>query len=358
MTGRGAPAAFVLFTGAVKCFHARALNSRPCSQVGDSIRRALRRLGHAAVATALAGFAAAGAATHSVQLKSGAVITGTVLDERRDRVVIDLGYTVLTVPGDQVDRVTALGTPAAAAASIASTDLFNTAPDQPLLGINDYAAKSSPAVVLIRTPVAQGSGFFIHADGYIVTNNHVVAGEYRLTVTAYRRGSGELEKINYPNVRIVAQDPWRDLALLKVEAPAGTVFPTLPLGESGGLGEGETVFAIGSPLGLERTISQGIISQSRRLLAGLIYLQTTAQINPGNSGGPLFNLRGQVVGVNNMKAMMVGVEGVSFAIPVDTLKEFLRDRDAYAFDPRSPNAGYRYLSPAETSQPATTPLHP
>jgi serine protease Do len=136
------------------------------------------------------------------------------------------------------------------------------------------------------------------------------------------------------------------------------VFPTLPLGESGGLGEGETVFAIGSPLGLERTISQGIISQSRRLLAGLIYLQTTAQINPGNSGGPLFNLRGQVVGVNNMKAMMVGVEGVSFAIPVDTLKEFLRDRDAYAFDPRSPNAGYRYLSPAETSQPATTPLHP
>jgi serine protease Do len=227
-----------------------------------------------------------------------------------------------------------------------------------LLGLNDYAIRSSPAVVLVRTPVGQGSGFFVHPDGYVVTNNHVVAGEYRLTVTVYRHGSGELEKINYNNVRIVAQDPWRDLALLKVVVPDGTTFPALPLGDSNRLGEGETVFAIGSPLGLERTISQGIISQSRRLLSGLIYLQTTTQINPGNSGGPLFNLRGQVVGVNNMKAMMIGVEGVSFAIPVDTLKEFLRNRDAYAFDPRSPNAGYRYLSPAETSQPTTTSSKP
>ena len=108
---------------------------------------------------------------------------------------------------------------------------------------------------------------------------------------------------------------------------------------------GEPVFAIGSPLGLERTVSQGIISLKNRPLGGQLYIQTTAQINPGNSGGPLFNLRGEIVGVNNMKAMMVGIEGVNFAIPAATLKEFLRNRDAFAFDTRHPNAGFRYLEP-------------
>jgi serine protease Do len=82
-----------------------------------------------------------------------------------------------------------------------------------------------------------------------------------------------------------------------------------------------------------------------------LFIQTTAQINPGNSGGPLFNLRGEVVGVNDMKAMGVGVEGLGFTIPATGLKNFLRNRDAYAFDPRNPNAGYRYLEPPRAPHP-------
>ena len=88
-----------------------------------------------------------------------------------------------------------------------------------------------------------------------------------------------------------------------------------------------------------------IVSSRNRLVDGLLYIQTTTQINPGNSGGPLFNLRGEVVGVNNMKAMAVGVEGLNFAIPATVLKNFLSNRDAFAFDPRSPNAGFRYNPP-------------
>jgi serine protease Do len=308
------------------------------------------------IAVALGCALSATAAPQTVRLKNGTVVTGNVLDERKDRVVVDLGYTILTIPGEQVADITSPDQPAAATPQ-GTDDLFRVAPQQITGSLNEYAERSSPAVVLIRTPVAQGSGFFIHPDGYVVTNNHVVAGEYRLTVTVYRRGAAELEKVSYSNVRIVAQDPWRDLALLKIDSP-GTNFPTLPLNEAETAAEGEPVFAIGSPLGLERTVSQGIISQSRRLLGGMIYLQTTTQINPGNSGGPLFNLRGQVIGVNNMKAMMVGVEGVCFAIPVASLKDFLRNRDAYAFDPLSPNAGYRYLSPAETAVPTRATKQP
>jgi serine protease Do len=78
-------------------------------------------------------------------------------------------------------------------------------------------------------------------------------------------------------------------------------------------------------------------------------LQTTTQINPGNSGGPLFNLRGEVVGVNNMKIAAVGAEGLGFSISADVVKSFLDNRDAYAFDPRNPNTGFRYLSPPKMS---------
>jgi serine protease Do len=76
-----------------------------------------------------------------------------------------------------------------------------------------------------------------------------------------------------------------------------------------------------------------------------MYIQTTTQINPGNSGGPLFNLKGEVVGVNNMKIVAPGAEGLGFAIPSTILKMFLRNRDAFAFDPANPNAGFRYNRP-------------
>jgi serine protease Do len=289
-------------------------------------------------------FATPVVAVSTVQLKNGASIQGDVLAEKADRIVIDLGFTVLTVPRDEIERITALDAPTTVEAD--TGDLYRVAANPSALTVKENVDRVGEAVVQVRTPTGLGSGFLIHPAGYIVTNEHVVAGEYAITVTQYRRGSTDLERVQFSKVRIVALDARLDLALLKIEdVPAGTVFPTVSLGDSNALGEGQTVFAIGSPLGLERTVSQGIVSLKNRAMRGQLYIQTTTQINPGNSGGPLFNLRGEVIGVNNMKAMIAGIEGLNFAIPSVALKNFLRNRDAFAFDPRNPNAGFRYLEP-------------
>jgi serine protease Do len=136
---------------------------------------------------------------------------------------------------------------------------------------------------------------------------------------------------------------FQDLALLKIDAKEAPKFAHVQLGESDVLAVGEKVFAIGSPLGLERTVTEGILSTKTRQLQGELYLQTTAQINPGNSGGPLFNLRGEVVGVTNMK-LLFG-EGLGFAIPVEAVKYFLKHRDSFNYDNDNPSNPYRYLAP-------------
>ena len=283
-------------------------------------------------------------ALSTVKLKSGSTIQGEILADRADRVVVDMGFTVLTVPRDEIDRIVAENAPAATT-SDGNGDLYHSASNQTALTVNENVSRVGEAVVQVRTPIGLGSGFIIDPSGYVLTNEHVVAGEYLITVTQFRRGASDLERVTFNKVRIVALDSKLDLALLKIEDAHGAVFPTVPVGDSNTLNEGQTVFAIGSPLGLDRTVSQGIISSRNRPMDGQLYIQTTTQINPGNSGGPLFNLRGEVVGVNNMKAMMAGVEGLNFAIPTVVVKNFLRNRDAYAFDPRNANAGYRYLEP-------------
>ncbi|MFP6886474.1 MAG: trypsin-like peptidase domain-containing protein, partial [Opitutales bacterium] len=185
----------------------------------------------------------------------------------------------------------------------------------------------------------------IHPDGYLVTNDHVIAGERKISITLFRRTATELIKDNFDNVRIVAAGGNMDLALLKIEGSDRKDFITVPLGVSQELKQGDSVFAIGNPLGLERSVSEGIVSLRNRIIQSRLHVQTTAEINPGNSGGPLFNFRGEVVGVNNLKIVSTGAEGLGFAIPVRSLKTFLMNRDAFAFDPRNPNAGFRYNSP-------------
>jgi serine protease Do len=201
------------------------------------------------------------------------------------------------------------------------------------------------AVVQVRTPTGLGSGFLIHPDGYVITNQHVVSGEHEITITLFKQQQNELENVQFTKVRIIAFSPHLDLALLKIEDPAGRDFATVPLPGGDDLRQGQTVFAVGSPLGLDRTVSTGIVSLTNRLIGGRIFVQTTTEINPGNSGGPLFNLRGEVVGVNDLKLVGIGLEGLNFSIPASTLKEFLRNRNAFAFDPRNPNAGFRYSRP-------------
>jgi len=195
--------------------------------------------------------------------------------------------------------------------------------------------------------------------GHFVTNAHVILGEQDINVTLFTRGDTALDRTRIDKVRIVAVNPWLDLALLKAELPARLVARPIPLAAGDTAQQGQNVFAIGNPLGLERTVSEGIISQTRRNFEGMVYLQTTAPVNPGNSGGPLLNLRGEVVGVINMKAGFL-TEGLSFAIPVETLRFFLHNRDTFAYNKDNPNSGFHYLAPPRrpAAEPPSAPPAP
>lgn len=287
-------------------------------------------------------------AFQSIELKNGVLIQGEVVLERIDAIYLDLGFDVLAVPNASIVSMQKpdpeTGELPASRANAAT--LYQTNADRGDQTIRDWVDELGEAVALVQTPTGLGSGFVIHADGYVVTNDHVIAGEHRISITIFEEGANELSKVTYDNVRIVATSSELDLALLKIETEDPEPFISVPLAAADeGLREGQTVFAIGSPLGLDRTVSEGIISVANRVINGRLYLQTTTQINPGNSGGPLFNLRGEVVGVNNMKIAAVGAEGLGFSISSDILKSFIDNRDAYAFDPRNPNAGFRYLNP-------------
>ena len=163
-----------------------------------------------------------------------------------------------------------------------------------------------------RNRVAQslGSGFIISADGYVLTNNHVVADADEIIV----RLSDRSELV----AKLVGADPRTDVALLKVE---GKDLPTVKLGSSEGIKVGEWVLAIGSPFGFDHSATSGIISAKGRSLPNENYvpfIQTDVAINPGNSGGPLFNLDGEVIGINSqIFTRSGGFMGLSFAIPID-----------------------------------------
>jgi serine protease Do len=195
----------------------------------------------------------------------------------------------------------------------------------------------------VRTPSGLGSGFIINGDGYLITNFHVIEGETQISVEVYHQTGGELERKSYRQIRIVAINKFGDIALLKIDDKEAPKFKYVLLGSADALAVGEGVFAIGSPLGLERTVTEGILSTKTRQMAGELYLQTTAQINPGNSGGPLFNMRGEVVGITNMKITFG--EGLGFAIPVESVKYFLDHREAFAYSNDNPSNAYRYLEP-------------
>jgi serine protease Do len=210
--------------------------------------------------------------------------------------------------------------------------------------VRELAAELGSAVVQVRTPGGLGSGFFVNEDGFLITNFHVTEGETQISVEVFQQKNGELERKVYKQVKIVSLNKFGDLALLKVEDKDAPKFVHVVLGDSDALAVGERVFAIGSPLGLERSVTEGIVSTKTRQLQGELYLQTTAQINPGNSGGPLFNLHGEVVGVTNMK--ITSGEGLGFAIPVQSVVFFLNHRDSFAYDNDNPTNPYRYLEPA------------
>ena len=171
-----------------------------------------------------------------------------------------------------------------------------------------------------------GSGFIVSTDGYILTNNHVVAGAERVTVA--------LEDKRVFDAKVIGRDPSTDVALIKIDA---NNLPTLALGSDDQVRVGEWVLAIGNPLALDFTVTAGIVSAKNRSgasLRGLFadeyaivdYIQTDAAINPGNSGGPLVNSRGEVIGINSAIASPTGTyAGYGFAIPITLAKNVMDD---------------------------------
>lgn len=285
------------------------------------------------------------AAAEQITLTDGQVINAEVLREYPERVVVDLGYDVLSIPRGQIKSIAKeAATSAPATAEMRATeDLYSTA-SLPPRSVKALAEKFGEGVVLVSSPSGLGSGFIINANGYVITNFHVVENETKLAVTIFRRTGNEFKREKIEEVEIVATNPFLDLALLKINLPAGYKPTVVYFSEQDEPHDGEACFAIGNPLGLERSVSQGIIGRRNRAEEGLVYIQTTTQINPGNSGGPLFNAKGEVIGVTNMKIM--GGEGLGFAIPIRYVEDFLRNREAFAYNSESAIAGYRYQQPA------------
>jgi serine protease Do len=166
----------------------------------------------------------------------------------------------------------------------------------------------------VQRQTALGTGFIIDPDGFVVTNEHVVhdATEVKVKLSDEREFPAD----------VVGRDPRLDLALLRLKGATG--LPYAPLGSSEVLRVGEHVLAVGNPFGLGHTVTLGIVSAKARSIGAGPYddfIQTDASINPGNSGGPLFNWRGEVVGINT--AIRAGANGIGFAIPSDALKNIL-----------------------------------
>jgi putative serine protease PepD len=225
--------------------------------------------------------------------------------------------------------------PRATASAAISSTIAQAAPDSPSAqpgSISEIAARVQPAVVQLNVSGSDGegtgSGFIISADGYIITNNHVagVAANGGTIDVVFKDGT------KVPGKLVGANSDY-DLAVVKVDK---TGLPTVPLGSSAALKVGDSVIAVGSPLGLQGTVTTGIVSAlDRPVTAGeaggdtsfIDAIQTDAAINPGNSGGPLLNGNGEVIGVNSAIASMgasagaqAGSIGLGFAIPIDTAK--------------------------------------
>jgi Do/DeqQ family serine protease len=214
------------------------------------------------------------------------------------------------------------------------------APASPATSYAAAAARSAPAVVNINTqrvvtervlpPQLEqlfgpryrprierslGSGVVLDSDGHIVTNNHVVPEAAEISV--------QISDGRIAPAKVLGRDPDTDLAMLKVDLPD---LPTMTLGRSDTLRPGDVVLAIGNPVGLSQTVTQGIVSATGRGLYGMVadfenFIQTDAAINAGNSGGALVNTAGELVGINTaVLARTAGIEGISFAIPVDLVR--------------------------------------
>lgn len=259
-----------------------------------------------------------------------------------------IGYAVMSRPAAQA--ASPASQPVVNPGSEAASSLPGSAPKaRPVIASNlseeysqdeaeniDVYERLNEAVVNITTevmavnwfmePVPQdggsGSGSIIDEKGYILTNNHVVKDAFKLFVN--------LSDGSRYEAKVIGTDPENDLAVIKFEPPKGLRLVTIPYGDSARLKVGQKVLAIGNPFGLERTLTDGIVSglgrpvQKDTTTVIRDMIQTDASINPGNSGGPLLNSRGEMIGINTMiYSPSGGSVGIGFAVPVNTAKRIV-----------------------------------
>ncbi len=305
-----------------------------------------------AAAVLAAGSLAAATLADTVILRSGAVVQGSILKRTDEKVWVDLGPDVLVLDADQIERIDR-STPVDSGTAQRET-LFTTVTDAPERSPREHAREIGPAVIKVSTPGGLGSGVILNDEGFAITNAHVIQGETSLRATVWLpQPDGTLKRQVIEDIEIVAVNNHLDLALLRIEHPEDEPFIFAPVQREEDLEAGQEVFAIGNPLGLERTLSQGVVSTTQRSFDGLSYVQTDAAINPGNSGGPLFNTRGEVIGITNMG--ILGGEALGFAIPARYVKDFIRNREAFAYDKNNPNSGHQYHEPPARRRFGTPP---
>ncbi len=275
-----------------------------------------------------------------ITLKGGQQLQAQILKRSTDYIIVDMGFTLQRIPKSAIISIRQK----VKTSNLSAGELFTTSSKDVMRllgGVQGIAA----SVVHIKTPSGSGSGFFVNNKGYLITNFHVVKGQRHISVIRYKHQNGELRRFTHKNVRIVALDPFHDLAVLQINSfkkndLVPVVFHNASAPNKPVVILGENVFAIGNPLGLERTVTQGVISHTSRNFEGKLYLQIDAPINPGNSGGPLFNSLGQVVGVINMGAL--SFQGLNFAIPIRHVTFLLNNIEAYGYDENNSESGYFY----------------
>ncbi len=299
----------------------------------------------------------------TVTLVGGGRVTAPLLRQSDEGIVLDLGHDVLQIPAKRLLDVRPEGEGAGEPARAAiDRGIFRTgrleAREVPAL-----VKRFGEAVVMVKTPGGLGTGFLVSREGHLITNYHVVEKQTQLRVTMFRelvakkggptarkelaanvQGAG-FEKIEFRKVKIIALQPLRDLALLQIDAEevGGRLPEPVVINDRNDLRVGDMVFAIGNPLGMERSVTQGIVSSTTRTIDTVRLIQTDAAINPGNSGGPIFNARGEVVAVACAGAAIF--DGLAFGIPSSDLVDFLINRDTYLFDESQPQNGVTYLPP-------------
>ncbi len=278
-----------------------------------------------------------------IHLHGGAEIHGGIVKRSATYLWIDIGDSILTIHTSEIETIDQ-EVSTTDIHSVDTSKLFRTSAKLSERSAESQAKLVGASVVKVSTPSASGSGVLLNEDGYAVTNAHVIQGETDIRVTVWiPQPDRTLKRTTIEDIVIIAVNNHLDLALLHLQHPDEIHFEYSLLEMEESIQVGQSVFAIGNPMGLERTMSKGVISTKQRSFDGLTYIQTDAAINPGNSGGPLFNKKGEVIGITNMG--ITAAESLNFAIPTRYVKDFIRNREAFAYDAKNPNAGHMYHAP-------------